>query len=47
MMKRGTVTKRKATMTGSENQDHGTGLHPPGMATEGDGEEGTITTTTK
>jgi hypothetical protein len=46
MMKRGTVMMRNTMMTGLENQDHGTGPHPQGMATAGDGEEGTVTTTT-
>jgi hypothetical protein len=44
--KRGMATKRKAMMTGLENQDHRTGPHPPGMATEGDSEEGMATTAT-
>jgi uncharacterized circularly permuted ATP-grasp superfamily protein len=47
MMKRGTVTVRNAMTTGPENQDHGTGPHPPGMATAGDGKEGMATTTTR
>jgi hypothetical protein len=48
MIKRGMATKRKAMMTGMENQNYGTGPHPPGMATEADSEEGmAITTTTQ
>jgi hypothetical protein len=45
-MKRGTAMTRNLMTTGPENQDHGTVPHPPGMATAGDGEEGTATTTT-
>jgi hypothetical protein len=43
--KRGTATIRNSTMTGPENQDHGTVPHSPGTATAGDGKEGTVTTT--